>query len=231
MKRFLLFILCVCAAISMSAQGLYIDAGGGFGMSSTNYSLEFIEDGWTEYTTGVLTNSGTGYDIGVKAGYGFFRGMPLYLVGDVFWTKESVYKNLYHNNGFGGSIKGTIDIFVDHWFFGPGFVFYPVDNFQFAASIGLVNTDITRKEKIERQHGDFVESYKEKESNNGIGYGFNLSSAVDFGGKSGFLIGGKFSYLDNSVEFKTVEEDYSYKNTLDVSSFYMGIFVKYRFRG
>ena len=253
MKRFyLLFAIIVCVVLTLSAQGFYFEFGGGAGMSSTEYAVGYEENssggGWywsyseSRSVKGVpLTKSGIGYDIGAKAGFGELFGLPFYLVGEVSWTKGNTWKlsqeySYYESEPsydwfYSNSGKSVAETDISHLFFGPGFVFYPSNNFQVAASIGLVNTTIEvdiSEESIyqENNYGPIRRSFSMSKKESGLGFGFNLSGAIDIGDNSGFLLGGKFSFINNEVDLSMMD----IKGNFDVSATYVGLFLKYRFK-
>ena len=249
---YLTFILLISAVISMSAQNFYFEMGGGSGKSSTEYGLgtESREEyfGWnstylyTSSSTGIpLTKSGIGHDLGAKVGFGDMFGMPFYLVGEISWTNGNTwtvsqdYSYSYISPEYGTefeSEKEETNISINHLFFGPGFLFYPTNNFQVGASIGLVNSsvevDVFNEYIYQSSYDDtYKESMSMSEKESGLGFGFNLSAAIDIGQVSGFLIGGKFSYINNEISIELPDM----KLNLDVSATYVGLFLKYRFRG
>jgi len=252
MKRFFLTsAITVCAVFALVAQNFYFEVGGGMGMASTEYTIGYQEGNtvidWaysqeeTYSFKGIpLTKSGIGLDIGAKIGYGELFGLPLYLVGETSWTRGHTWKITEKNSFveieddgsfFIGEEKTAAETKINHVFFGPGLVFYPSNNFQVAASIGIVRTgielEISEKAKyIESGNSSEGYFYSMTRKGNGIGFGFNLSGAIDIGNSSGILLGGKFSFINNEVELKMM----NLKTNIDVSATYVGLFLKYRLK-
>jgi len=218
----MMFTLMICIYKVLVGQGIYFDIGGGVGMLSNDAQVKYSD---ASYTDNILYPRGLGFDLSGKAGYGPFD-IPLFFVGDVSW-------NWSQNK----VARFTDDI--DNIFFGPGVVYYPSNYIQLATSIGFVYTILNSVPEYEvtNSHG---EQFGPDTSNTGsnIGFGFNLSSAIDFGNKtSGLLVGGKFSY--SSVDDLKVK-DYRYGTghiesrdelIYSLSTVYVGIFIKYRFTG
>ena len=235
-KNLFLLVLFVCAAVAISAQGLYLDAGGGLGMASTEYWAEISSGndayGWSEIMP-LFFKTGFGYDVGGKIGYGPFPRMPLYVIGDVSWTVGSSSKQGYEDIWNNNYEKAFSEFSINHLFFGPGFVFYPTESFQFSGSIGLVNSNLEIKDTYEYHSTWGSDSYSYTIQESGIGLGFNLSGAIDLGGKSGLLLGGKWSYFGSEVDYEFKDHEFysDHKVKIDVSTFYFGLFVKYRLRG
>ena len=236
-KNLFIIVLFLFAAVTVSAQGLYLDAGGGLGMASTEYwaeiSSSYSDDGTRTSMWPLFVKTGFGYDVGGKIGYGPFPRMPLYIVGDISWTIGSSSKQGLEDTANNYYRKTYSEQSVNHLFFGPGFVFYPIENFQFSASIGLVNAYLEIKDTDVFSYTLSSESHSYTTKESGIGFGFNLSAAIDLGGKSGLLLGGKWSYIESDIDFEYKDHDFysDQKVKFDFSTFYFGLFVKYRFRG
>jgi hypothetical protein len=103
MKKIVLIFIFSILPCSAIAQGLYLDAGLGvdYNISTIIYNDDDIDNSYFSYT---------GINIGFKAGYGPFSGVPVYFVLG--------YENIY----------GPI---------GPGVIFYPTPLVQLGSSIGL----------------------------------------------------------------------------------------------
>ena len=247
-KFYIMFSFVMCAVAILSAQNFYFEVGAGIGTASTEYGIGYKDsslntnwDGetWSEFESmhGIpLTKSGQGLDLGAKIGYGELFGLPLYLVGDLSWTRGNTWtisqESGYSDDSYSELLRTNAETKINHLFFGPGLVFYPTNNFQVAASVGMVNTTVALKLSLEERFHEvgyaperyrFSFSYKDS----GVGLGFNLSAAVDIGDSSGFLLGGKYSYYNNDVELN-IE---GLKTNFDVSASYVGLFLNYRFRG
>jgi len=256
MKRFMLLIVFSCVFLILVAQGLYFEAGGGIGMSTNQYEVG-ISSTSTDYYSGYgysylysssesqsgmpYSRSGFGMDFGGKIGYGELLGLPMYLVGEVFWIRSNTWQykdettesySYISGNNQGRetyTYKRNVDLDISHLFFGPGIVYYPTPNFQFATSVGLVNTNVSAKFTDEEvyQEGDWSDNEKLSltQSESGIGFGLTFSGAVELG-NSGLMLGAKYSYLNNQIDF----EVYRDKLKLDISSSYVGLFAKYRIK-
>jgi len=217
MKQFILSFVFLYVTTVIMAQGIYWDIGGGFGMSSNDAQVKYSDAYGT--SSDINYPRGLGFDFGGKAGYGPFE-LPLYLVGEVSWTLCNTFEQSYGNR------KYTRDL--SHIFAGPGIVYYPSEYIQVATSIGIVHTimDHSVKGHMTDQNGN-ITAISSSDTGTNLGFGFNLSSAIDFGSNtSGFLLGGKFSYYDtDDLEIGTT----SYGGQYSLSTVYVGIFVKYRF--
>ena len=221
MKRLFLFLTFVlCAVVMLSAQGLYLEVGGGWGVSSTDYKPK-------DYGSLVFTDSDKVNYLGGKIGYRPIKTLPLYLVGEVSWTQGATYEDKEFIQ-YGDSVSiDNYELRVNHMFFAPGVVYYPTSFLQVAGSFGLINSELEYIETTDV----FRSSLKLSDSN--LGYGFNLSAAYDLGNKHGLLIGGKMSYFSNraTLETEIFEDLDSYTIKIDNTTFYTGLFIKYRFRG
>ena len=114
MKRFTITIaLVLCAAAMLSAQGLYLDLGGGLGNSSTDYKFEVDRVNFT------YSESGMGFDLGGKVGYGPTPNLPLFFIGEVSYTQGKTYEET-HSNEYQ---KSKLEFEVEHLFFGPGIIY------------------------------------------------------------------------------------------------------------
>jgi len=219
-----------------SAQGFYFDIGGGAGMTASDYFYDG-ENTYPEYsrdTRYVSIPRDFGFDASVKVGFGPLD-IPLFFVGEAAWIRSNTFNDYQE---YRDSVTHVIHQYMDttdvnHIFLGPGLVFYPHDNFQIATSFGVVNTNfsLTHKEQL-------PEDYTLKYSKNGLGYGFNISGAMDLGDfkyTSGLLIGGKFSYssakdLEITDTFTSGGVDYTYSDKYSPTTTYIGLFIKYRSR-
>ena len=251
MKRTnILVVFFLCVVLSLSAQGLYVEGGIGTGVMITDYTIDVLysESGnWgflkmNETHPNWATVIGNGLDIGGKLGFGPINGLPLYLVGDIAFQQGKNYKSKFNTDFFDdwgyGFEKGYRELILSHLFFGTGFVFYPTQNFQFAGSIGLASTNLEWKssyEYFEYIHSDssILEDYDSfNKSKSSIGFGFNISTALDVGNNHGFLIGGKLSYINNDVHLDLSREEFNFSEIIrfDISTFHFGLFVRYRIR-
>jgi len=218
MKRIVLFMGLVFISTYLNAQGLYFDIGGGIGMTSNDAQIKFD---FIDAEGGLFYPRGFGYDISGKVGYGAFN-LPLYIVGEASWTKTNNYESKEWD--------GKYSCEINHTFFGPGMIYYPSNDIQLATSIGMVYTSM--KHTIKRNDmGSNQSHYPDDDSGSEIGFGFNLSSAIDFGNDtSGLLVGGKFSY--SSVKDLKISDLGRWAGHMySPSTVYVGIFAKYRFKG
>jgi len=223
MKYVLLLVMLTYASFVLTAQGLYFDIGGGAGMTS-NITQGADENGVTKYSINYYPRV-LGLDISGKVGYGSFD-LPLYFVGEVSWNKSHTKVN--------GNKDGFDTIFI-----GPGIVYYPSADIQVATSIGAVYTLMSHAIdfNIVDANNNII-AYKPSSSGANVGFGFNLSGGVDVDyGASGLLVGGKFSY--SGVDNLKVKNLWGTGNTEtgapyfinSQSTVYVGIFLKYRFKG
>ena len=238
MKRTIfLLILSLCAGAFLSAQGIYFDVGGGFGMTSTyvggGASGGELPYSWSVDFESLPLGPKLGFDVSGKVGFAPISRLPLYVVGEISWSlpyKHEV-KDEYTNPPY--IEKYSYDMSVNHLFFGPGFVFYPTNSFQFSGSIGLVNTTFEHNNSEVYFYSLGNIHYNSNLKDSGIGFGFNLSGAIDLGSQSGFLLGGKLSYIDSEVDITVRNNEYwgDQNRTYSISTFHFGLFMKYRFKG
>jgi len=222
--NYLFFLIVLFAFTALSAQGFYFDVGGGFGRAATT---------WTEQELGYpmppYSKVGIGYDVGGKIGHSPFTELPLYFVADFAWTLSSSWEYKYEYIWYSPPVyKESSELTANHMFIGPGIVYYPTTVFQFSASLGVVNTVSKQLYSYERIYPDHTEGTSSTITASNFGFGFNLSGAFDLGNKTGFLIGSKLSVIDNRVEFK--DEDLYIDQKMDLSTTYVGLFVKYRIK-
>jgi len=267
MKRITLLTVLVCVTTMLTAQ-LYFDIGGGMGMTSIDVLETYEYSEAPVYGSGTIdSESGsdywtyprsTAFDLGGKVGYNPFS-MPLYLVMDVSWSRSNTLEmshsdtyqqiNNYGQVTNGQSYSSNYTMDLNQFFFGPGFVYYPREDFQLAASFGCTLTSMTIERSYSRtdyygtsQPPVTISSPTRELSDTGLGYGFNLSSAIDIGsGNSGLLIGGKFQYTKASDLEVYDENETGYNGSTIYSSHesvkfspsvvYVGLFLKYSFRG
>ncbi|GHU57710.1 hypothetical protein FACS189444_0240 [Spirochaetia bacterium] len=172
MKKILLIGLILTGlSFSVSAQGFYFDIGLGVGGATTKID---------EYDVGDLfKGSGVidlGVDLGLKAGYGPFGEVPLYIVGE-FGGIGHRFQDNYNYMQFNSYIIGA------------GLILYPVRLLQLAGTIGysyVANvTDVPG-----------VIFYNSKG-----GIAWDASLALDFGKQNhGFLLGIRYFGSTNTLE-------------------------------
>jgi hypothetical protein len=171
--------LFVCGSLALSAQGFYFDIGLGFGKAWTvvnGYDIvkELKSDGTNINESAV--------DLGLKAGYGPFGNIPLYVVGELGGIGHRIYDSSNY-------------IQFNSYIIGPGVIFYPIPLVQLGLSIGYSyvgnQTDIP-----------YYTMYNSKN-----GFAWNISAAVDLGkGNHGCLIGIKYFNANNKLEISNADE-------------------------
>jgi len=125
-----------------------------------------------------------GVDLGLKAGFGPVADLPLYIVGVI--------------GGIGHRFAED-DEFIqfNSYIIGPGVIFYPTPLVQLAGSLGL----------------SFVanqSSFGEMLENDGPGFAFDISAALDFGsGHHGILLGLRYFGAVNTLEITNVKQNSS----------------------
>jgi len=94
-KTFFVFIFCVIVSLSVSAQGFYFDIGAGSGLinNKVTYDYDTIDLSKIPVRTDHVTLGDFPYKdepynffatgMGLKAGFGPFGNVPLYVVSDV----------------------------------------------------------------------------------------------------------------------------------------------------
>jgi len=237
MKHTFLLVMLIFTTTLLLGQGLYWDIGGGMGMSSNEAQIKYHNESnilsFNQQTTDEYYPRGIGYEIDSKIGYGFFD-LPLYITADVAWLKSNTYEAKW-------SADYTRNLY--HIFFGTGVVYYPTDDIQVATSAGMTYPVMSHSYKSRNMtdyNGNLID-YSASTTGSALGFGFNMSSAVDFGSdSSGFLVGALFSYY--SVKDLEID-DVRYVNTgttetlrsgiekYTLSTVYVGLFVKYRLKG
>jgi hypothetical protein len=175
-KALILAVFFICASLAVSAQGLYLDAGLGFGKAWTVFDDYDVAD---ELKSGGANVHEIAIDLSLKAGYGPFGKTPLYVVGEL----GGMGHRIFDSSGY---------IQFNSYIIGPGVIFYPIPLIQLASSIGysyIANQTNTNDL-------DEMCNYNSKG-----GFAYNISAAVDLGlGKHATLIGIKYFYAINSLE-------------------------------
>jgi hypothetical protein len=179
MKRVIIlagFFLIV--SLSVSAQGFYLDVGLGLGKGWTK--IEGIDVG---KNVGASVSE-IAADIGLKAGYGPFGNIPLYVVGEL--------------GGMGHCLWDSSDYLqLNSYIIGPGVIFYPIPLIQLGLSLGY--------SFVSNQTDLPMRMYDSKG-----GFAWNISAAVDLGkGNHGCLIGLKYFNAYNTLEISNAEENSS----------------------
>jgi hypothetical protein len=178
-KVIVLGTLLVMVSLSVSAQGFYFDIGLSIGK------------GWTEVEgidmVDALEGSGISVDelavdIGLKAGYGPFGNIPLYVVGEL--------------GGMGHRIYDSSDyVQFNSYIIGPGVIFYPIPLIQLGLSLGY--SWVSNQADI----SGFT-MYNSKG-----GFAWNISAAFDLGrGNHGCLIGVKYFNANNTLRTSNADE-------------------------
>ena len=134
MKK-LLFIglFLTVALLTVSAQGLYLDAGIGLGYPTTRIEGNNLSDGFS---------FGIGFELGLKAGYGPIADLPLYAVG-AFGAMGHRFSD---NRNW---------VLYNSYLFGPGVLYYPIPLVQLAATVGYSFTNSYASQSLQRW--DFVD--------------------------------------------------------------------------
>jgi len=183
MKKMIFFIsFLVVVTVTISAQGFYFDIGLGLGKAWTKVDGNDIAD---ELKSAGADVSETAVDLGLKAGYGPFGKIPIYLVGE----SSAIGHRIYDDDNY---------IQFNSYLIGPGILFYPIPFFQLGFSLGysyVANvTDIP--------------GYKMRSSKEG--FAWNVSAAVDLGsGNHGCLIGIRYFSAENKIKTTNVKQNSS----------------------
>ncbi|MCL2758751.1 MAG: outer membrane beta-barrel protein [Treponema sp.] len=178
-KTIILMALVVIVSVSVSAQGFYFDVGAGVGKGWTkidgiDFAKEIKKEGSIEET---------GVEFGLKAGFGPFGNIPLYVVADF--------------SGLGHRIADSYNyIQFNSFLIGPGVIFYPIPLLQLGASVGYSwVSNITDIRGLTFYKSD-------------SGFAWNAYFAFDLGGdKTGCLVGVKYSYANNKLETSNVDQN------------------------
>jgi hypothetical protein len=179
MKKVVVFvILLVLISFSVSAQGFYFDIGLGFGKGWTEVEgvdmVDALKDG------GVSVDE-IAADIGLKAGYGPFGNIPLYVLGELAGIGHRIYDSSNY-------------IQFNSYIIGPGVIFYPIPLIQLGLSVGY--------SFVANQTDMPMNMYDSKG-----GFAWNISAAVDLGkGNHGCLIGLKYFNANNTLEISNADE-------------------------
>jgi len=194
----LAFVFCF-VSLTTYAQGFYFDVGLGLGKGWTKVDGYDMVDGLKSAGVSV---SELAFELGLKAGYGPFGNIPLYVVGEF--------------GGFGHRIyDSTGYLQFNSYIIGPGVIFYPVSLIQLGLSMGYSftsnQTDIPGL-SIDNSKG---------------GFAWNISAALDFGKKNnGCLLGVKYFNANNKLKTSNVDEKasmfgifikYAYRNKVPSS--------------
>ena len=180
MKKLIIlsFIFCFVSLMTY-AQGFYFDIGLGLGKGWTKVdSYDMVDE---LKSAGISVNE-IAIDLGLKAGYGPFGNIPLYVVGEFGGIGHRIYDSFNY-------------LQFNSYIIGPGVIFYPISFIQLGLSLGYSfvsnQTDIP---------GLFMYNSKS-------GFAWNISAAVDLGKKNhGCLIGLKYFNANNKLEISNVNE-------------------------
>jgi hypothetical protein len=177
-KAIVLGTLFVMFSIPVSAQGFYFDIGLGLGKGWTKVNGVDMVD---KFKSAGVSVDETAVDIGLKAGYGPFGQIPLYVIGEL--------------GGIGHRIENSSNYMqFNSYIIGPGVIFYPIPLVQLGLSIGYseVANETDLPEKMYDSKG---------------GFAWNISAAVDLGKRNhGCLIGLKYFYANNTLEVSSADE-------------------------
>jgi len=229
----LLLLASIVAVLSAESHGLYFDIGGGIGTATNNFLItkerkdNYNAETIPKETHYVPQSSGLGFEVDTRLGYGPFS-YPLFLLGEVTLQRSNPFEEMTALNN--NTLKTTTEL--NQLFAGPGIAFYPTQDFQVATSVGAVYTNL--KLKKTEPNIDNTELETKKYSVFGLGYGFNLSAALDLGSQTytaGLILGAKFSYTNTpNITFKEYSSDYTDTMKYSPATTYVGIFLKYRSR-
>lgn len=196
-------------SLSVYAQGFYFDVGVGLGVKDwTKVRGNDIYD-----SPGSKIHANDLTFAGLKAGYGPFDNIPLYIVLEATLAYHYVMDEhdspVYRKYVFSSAMVG------------PGIIFYPIPFIQLGSSVCYTSTSAQEKITIRSVYDDI--HMKDDSSISGLAW--NVSLAIDVGilwnGKHSVLLGVNYSYL-NDV-FKQASFG-------DWSSSRIGIFLKYAYR-
>jgi len=187
--------LIMALASPVLAQGPYFDIGLGVGSGTTVIDGTDIVKFYKNLGwTGSIDN-GMAVDLGFKVGYGPIAHKPLYVIGEI--------------GGIGHAITlGSETLQFNSYLIGPGVIYYPISLLQLGASLGYSWAKWVYKNEL-------------VDENDGGGFAWNVSAAVDLGGGNhGCLIG--LRYFSASNELKVLKRD--------VESSAISVFVRYVYR-
>ncbi|MHC6203016.1 hypothetical protein ACYULU_07465 [Breznakiellaceae bacterium SP9] len=163
------------------AQGFYFDTGLGVGKACTKLDGYDIVD---ELKSEGLSVDEIAVDFGLKAGFGPFDTIPLYVVGEIGGIGHRLDLNL---SGYRVGYMQFSSVMV-----GGGLIFYPIPLIQLGFSVGRSEVDFTT---------DISAMMDEPLPESKRGFAWNVSAAVDLGsGNHGCLIGVRYFYANNAFE-------------------------------
>jgi hypothetical protein len=174
-------LLCITAAFSTHAIGLYLDGGIGFGVAWTLMDgKDFVDEVTVKGTADEFA-----LDLGAKIGLGPFDTIPIYIVG--------VFGGMGHRIDFNNG-----DYQLDAYLVGPGIIYYPMPSMQIAASLGY--SWISNETSFSDSD---VGDYDSKG-----GFAGDVSIAFDLGmGNHAFLGGLRFFGATNTLKTVGVKQD------------------------
>jgi hypothetical protein len=210
MKKSVIFAaLFICISLTVSAQGLYLDVGAGFGQAWTRLNGQNALE--------VLNAEGLhagqmGISMSFKAGHGPVADMPLYIVAELAMISHAL--ELEYMSGYRDQQGyGTYSLSLDSAIIGPGIIYYPISLIQLGASAGF--SFVANTNKLPNSHFQEL-TYRSKG-----GFAWNVSAALDFGSKNhGCLVGAQFFNAINGLQMTNITQN----------AFLLGIFVKYSYR-
>jgi len=166
MKKACFFSIFIIASLSVYAQGLYFDIGPGLGMAQTRIDGLNTSD---ELKYAGIRFDEANFDFSLKAGYGFLRDIPLYLVGELgeMWHKLSTDSDYMLFNSY---------------MIGAGVLYYPQPLIQLGCSFGYSYT--SNHTNIDLPS---IQLY------DGSGFAWNISAGFNLNmNNHGCLVGVKF---------------------------------------
>jgi hypothetical protein len=181
-KTIFLGLFLIMVSLSVFAQGFYFDIGLGIGKGWTKIDGSDIVD---ELKNAGVNVSELSFDFGLKAGYGPFGNIPVYVVGELAGMGHRIWDSSNYMQ-------------FNSYIIGPGVIFYPVPLIQLGLSLGYSfisnQTDIPGMTMYDGKGG----------------FAWNISAAFDLGkGNHGFLLGLKYFGANNTLKVSNAEEQAS----------------------
>jgi len=204
-------------SLTVSAQGLYFDIGGGFGKTWTQTDgadqLKMWKSAFGEAykDAGIRINiddviGELAFNLEARAGYGPFGTLPLFFVVEFDWVGHNIYIQ-----------RLDFSALYNSFLVGPGVIYYPWRLLQVGASVGYSFTADSIKSVPDGAAISMPDGAMMLKSKGG--FAWNVSLGVNLGTRYAFLVGAKYFFSVNVLE----------KDSLRTTSM-IGFFMKYAFR-
>ena len=206
-KLTVLLLLCLVVSVTAFSQGFYLDLGIGIGYFSQSIEGENIGKALKDYYSAAdikYIPFNFGVSVNLKSGFGPFKALPLFFVGDFYTTWAAM-------GAINDDVKKEEEWLpgIENYFIGPGVIFYPLSFLQIGASLGFayfygttVFSSVDNFSLITGGNNSEV-SIDEDDIWKGGGFGWHLSIGFNLGKrekKGGLLISADYFGSTNRIQ-------------------------------